>query len=575
MEAAPAKRHLMYRWWFAVIGIFALALAWRVALINAMPTLARDGVKYCWYARDLGRSFVATVRESPYQQHPLFPAAVLGAERLLVAAGWDGAEPETWELAGHIVALLSGLAVIALVGWMTARIAGLVRRIPLAEHRAARWPATEKALLALSPRWVAFWAMLLTAMLPENHWLGADVLSDAFAAMWYLAAIIATLYLPGWRAAAMCGVCGGLAFLTRPEGAVACLAGGVVLLAQLRRRPIVRTLAQGVGLTATFLAVAGPYMWTIGAISPKQNKGTIERFEPQAAVGTDSEISDPASLPRLHASSLMISGTNDTPLLAMLVRERLGIVGAALRAGYETARAGKVFIVLWGLPIVVLIWRLGRGGPTLGPVIAGGAHFALTVLLQYRHGYLEPRHTIVVVLLLTPSAAIGMLLVAEWARKRWGGFGRAAIIGMTLLPLWYYGQRVPNGADGFLREAADWIRVHEPDARGKVLLTGSTERRLAFYADMQHQMWPEWEPTHAARAAGLFKALRTTNAEFFAITTGAHAPRTQHAALRAMVEADAAVAARLTPLADFAAPNHGRIYVYRIGNEDSATGGSD
>ena len=78
----PAAREPDRHW---LLLIVAGALLLRLAMAVLMPTLSRDGVTFCWYARDLGQAGLAHLQAETTHQHPLFPAAVLAVQIMAVA----------------------------------------------------------------------------------------------------------------------------------------------------------------------------------------------------------------------------------------------------------------------------------------------------------------------------------------------------------------------------------------------------------------------------------------------------------------------------------------------------------
>jgi hypothetical protein len=93
-------------------AMFLLLLALLVAvLVKAMILLrtvciSRDGVDYIQYAIYLQRQpWSVVVRQS--QQHPLYPLAIAGCQRLLFPG--RELEPEAWQLAAQLANFLAGL----------------------------------------------------------------------------------------------------------------------------------------------------------------------------------------------------------------------------------------------------------------------------------------------------------------------------------------------------------------------------------------------------------------------------------------------------------------------------------
>ncbi|HMQ14454.1 MAG TPA: hypothetical protein PKC49_00625 [Phycisphaerae bacterium] len=455
------------------------ALAWRIVLAALMPAISRDGVLWCWFARDLGLRGLRLLREDAYDQHPLFPALVLALQRAGQLAGaTDG--PLTWQTAGQAASILGGLGVIAASGVLGLRLG-----------RALGGPGRAQR--------VSLWSMTLAALLPLNVWLSADVMSDQIHLALYLLAVALLTNTPGWPPAALGGACGGLAFLTRPEGgSVALVALAAMALRALRKRSA-RPLAPALATLVGFAVVAAPYMLIIGGVSPKADKQTLDELHHGAAAS-------PQELPLA---------------LAALRRDDVSWWQAGPRAALETLRAGRVVLPALGLAALLMLRRRWTDEPLSVAVGCLLVHFALIALLVKRHGYLDPRHTLVIVALLTPLAALSLSAAPEWARgdrqRRWTIRG---LMLLTVAPLVLYALRVPNGADVHVPRAVTWLRNADGALHGRTLLGGKSERRIAFYAGMRYIEWSEGQPTAEAKADALRDLLRAFEPDYLAIETG-------------------------------------------------------
>lgn len=487
--------------------ILVAALAWRLAIAWQMPVISRDGVGFCWNARALGRTGLAALQSPEFNQHPLYAVGILVVQWAVTLCGLSDS-PTTWQLSGQIVSMTCGLIVVALCGILAARVA-----------RAINAPAP--------PSRVALIAMLLAALLPLNVWLSVDVMSEQIFLVFYLAA--ATLLLGNWRPirAGIFGIFVGLAFLTRPEGAALGIAGVVAVLAnalaQYRRNPLQPTgtfahrreavtsvrqapstrpsLMTCLGclllMAAGFLAVAAPYWTALGRISPKAEKQTLEQLMPDAALSRS-----------VIAQPLVIAGSSNPRLLVAAVSlEKFPFYEAAGVALLETARAARVVLLLAALPALWVVRKKLAGPVLIGLLAAALLHFTLTVLLLYRHGYLSPRHTLVVVILNIPWSALSLehlWRVGLRANRPLGILLFSAILGV----LAGYAIRVPNQNDAHLLKAAAWLQALPQKQPDWILVGGDSLKRVAFYADIKIRDWHEEAPTTEQRAASILARLR-------------------------------------------------------------------
>jgi hypothetical protein len=535
--------------------VLAAAGAWRAGLAVRMPCLSRDGSLFCWFARDLGEHGPGVLREggriARYDQHPLFPVAILLMHRLWRAAGAPDT-PWTWQHAGQLVAWLSGMGVIVLTAALAVRLARGLRP-------------------DLHPGQPGLWALALAGLLPLNNELSADVMSDQLHLLFYLAGVYLLVGLREWRAALGCGLCSGLAFLTRPEGAVVCLSAGLLLGLRLLRQRCFQPLALGLAVAAGFLVCAAPYWLVLGGLSPKTGKEPVERFVPAAArpfEGLGGPLAHQLDGWYGHLARRTPSVGNPErgtqPALAALVRREVEWWLAAPVAAYETVRAGRVVVPLLAIPALWSLRRRVFEEPLVGPLMCMAIHFALTAVLVSRYGYLSPRHTLVVVALLIPPAAGTIVEVIERARR--AGRVRLAVAAVIALPLplAYYAQRVPNGMDGYIADAARQLREHDANAGERVLMGGASQRRIAFYADMRFAPWPEDEPDDRQRFEQLRQHLLDGRPDYFAIEVGGGREIQRNRELLEQIMGDGELGPRLKELFSISAPRDRLLRVFSL-----------
>ncbi len=508
---APGMRRPRYR---RVLGtILLVALAWRLGIATLMPCLSRDAVTFCWYARDLGTRGVEFLRDPAAQQHPLFPTLLLGVKAGAGALGFTDT-PLAWQRCGQLLALLSGMAVVVLAAALTARLVTVLK-------------------LPVDARVAGCLAAMLATLLPLNVQLSVDAMSDQLHLMWYLAGACLLLRMRGVASAALCGACAGLAFLTRPEGGAVLLAGAATLLAMRVSTSWRRLLPRAAALVVAFAVVAGPYFAVTGRISAKKNPLEWLRcdappieFERAAAleiIGVPLLLSSAAVQQGKHCSRAVAhptlserQGTDYAPVaFAKLMRRDMPAIQLLPQSLYETLRAGRVVVPLLGLIGVLWLRRHLAHAAVVGLATCFALHLTLTLMLLSKYGYLNPRHTLVLIMLLMPFAAAALAGV----HKRWQRSGRLHrwpwLVGVLVLPLAIYSLRVPNGLEGYLQRAGRWLARHDQRATSKLLVSGSGPRRVAFYADTAWQPWYE----DAADVGALRGLLIAARADYFAIET--------------------------------------------------------
>jgi hypothetical protein len=253
-------------------------------------------------------------------------------------------------------------------------------------------------------RRVAFWGTLLFQCLPASGRGMADGLSEPFFLLAMAAALtfaFTALRRSSVWAFGLSGLCGGVAYVTRPEGALVVAATGVVLLAAQRvpawRRPWRKVLACGLALVVAALAIGWPYAWAIGGLTVKHT-----------------------ALEVLHTVDWQPGGTVLGPPLAVWWPDNNGVPAERTWWGFVTVLevlSRAFFYVVWVPALVGLWWfrDLFRRVPGTWVLVALCLPLlALLYCVARKLGYLSDRHTLVILLSGIYFAAAGLRRMGEW-----------------------------------------------------------------------------------------------------------------------------------------------------------------
>jgi hypothetical protein len=371
--------------------LFAAGIhAW---LLGHTEVAARDSIGFIRYAIELERlPWPEVMRHS--QQHPGYPV-------LLMVVSWPvryafGTDCDTLRFSAQLASSLASVLLVIPMFYLGRE---------LFDQRAG------------------FWGAVLFQGLP----LTARILSDALSESLFLL-ILTTGLLLAVRAVrgrspglfALCGMCGGLAYLTRPEGLLLVVAAGLVLLGvqlvSAWRWPWSRTLACAATLGLTALVVGAPFPLIIGKLTAKPNPSKVME-ELVSRPPLDEEVG--RSRP-LEASILAVYAPPN-------LKDR---TWWALRAvGEETVRG--FHYVLW-LPALLGLWwfrRLFFKRPAVWVVaVYCFLHTLLLWKLAMVMGYVADRHVQVLVLGGVFAAAAGAweagLRLSALMARRWRGAAR-------------------------------------------------------------------------------------------------------------------------------------------------------
>jgi hypothetical protein len=362
-------------------------------------------------------------------QHPGYPLLILALRRSV--GDWLADDPlGRWSRSAQLVSLLAGLVLTLGVYLLGRRLLG-----PAAGFAAA-------VVVAVSPAFVA---------------QRAEALSDAAAlACLVLSAWLAlrTLATNRCRDAALCGLCGGIGYLIRPEAVQVAALLALVLAARglmgapARRRQFMQLAA----LTLPLLCCCGPYMAVRGSVLTKS--GSV-------LVGVNA-----AADPLLASPGERAGGWGRFP-----GAERLPAPDSP--AG-KLVRGAKRFLSGWvrglgvalAVPVVLGLWlarqRFARhpGHRLILAVVAVNA-VLLPGVLFYHKGYMDGRHVLPVAALTACWAWPGLRALGRALRPRLAlSLRSAAALVLTVLALgelpacWsatFHGERYGH------RRAGEWL----------------------------------------------------------------------------------------------------------------------
>jgi hypothetical protein len=376
-------------------------------LLVRLPTISADGIIFIRVAKALADAPLATMHAE--DQHPGFPALILVTTRMLQACGFDG-DPQVWMAGGLIVSFIAGILSVAVV-WCFAR--------------------------DLFDTTIANIAAIGFAVLPVPRAGAVDAQSDTPHVLFYLFAawMAATGLASGnLRRLALAGFSSGLAFWIRPEGLEVALVATPFVLWQAFRAPWPwrkSVLACGAVAGVAFV-VAAPYMLLASKITSKQllifkenpAPSYIERLaEAQHAVAP---VPDPALttetlavVPAAPASPAPPQAVADTdPQYSPQLVSSL--IGLAIAAFINCICQGLkfVFIPFYVIGNIALLWRRPAGIQIAFLACLGATHILILMSVFVFSGYIAHRHTIPLVGLAMPFAALGLYETSvELARR--------------------------------------------------------------------------------------------------------------------------------------------------------------
>jgi Dolichyl-phosphate-mannose-protein mannosyltransferase len=379
-----------------------LAASVRVWIIFHTEVAARDSIGFIRYALQLEQlPWTQVLRES--QQHPGYPITML-AVSWPVRALAGGTTPTSMQLSAQIASALAGILLVLPMYFLGRDL--------------------------LNPS-VGFWGTALFQCLPVSARALSDGLSEATFLLFVALALLATVR--GLRRGsvgcfALAGFFGGLAYLTRPEGALVVIAAAIVLLLI----PLVgcwprawrRALACQAALLSTGLAAGLPYILITGTFTNKPTPRAmfgaawLDLLRSPPVQGTGEQKQSQGQLPpNPVAVDRQPPGITKGPVLAVYCPEELTDRRFwALKAiGVEVARSLQYVLVA---PLLLGLWwfrKVFRSKPEIWVlIILCILHTAVLWRLANVVGYVSDRHVLVLVLCGIFTAAAAVIVFGNW-----------------------------------------------------------------------------------------------------------------------------------------------------------------
>lgn len=472
----------------------------------------RNGVQFVNFARQLALDPADAMRRTTRQ--PAFSILLLGAQRLLRPVLGD--TPEAWQLAGHFLALLGGLAVVAAVYLLARRL----------------FDDTTATIAAV---FAALW--------PQGVELSSGVLSDMpHLALYLLALILAfdALTRPHPAHLAACGALCGLAYLFKQE-ALGLLAA--ISICWLWPDPVRSRRARALGFAvflAAFVVVASPHSLMTGHLMPNKNPLDAARRLFSAAPPGDT-----AHVLAYFVSPWMAPGklVEDWLRSGRYVIPTLFLVGLFMKSAPRAAPAGR---------------RLALAAVLL--------HAALVEARVIVYGESSVRYAAIPAALCIPWAASALLhvlgaLSARLPAERRDRAAALHVIGLLvcLAPLFAYSTRPQEEAKAHYPAAGRWLRENlAPDA---TVMAHENLEQLLFYANLIDPE-PRWiKCPRNADLDALRPLLVQQRPDWFADARGSHHDELDEAAhFRRLAERPPP---ELTPAQAFGPANR-RVLFFRV-----------
>jgi len=346
-----------------------------IYLISTTAVIARDGVVYIEYAKDLEVEPTQTMLRE--YQHPGYPAMILVIHKAIRLFN-EGESLFSWIYSAQSISLVFRLLTITVLYFIGRNLVG------------SRF---------------SFWAILILIFLPKPAHYGSDALGD-WPHLFFLATGMLLLMRAStnrkWWLFGFAGLTAGAGYLIRPECAQVIVYGSLWLGLQLfwAKRTVgkPKTVLALALLLVGFLVAAGPYMRLKGAVFPKKGIGEF-------AVNTQtSQV--------VLSQQQIVSNTADIipSEIAGAFKELLGNIGETLMWFFVPALL--IGIHKW------LKKRKWHQPDTFFIIALMVLNVPVMVWLYCKHGYMSVRHTLPLVVFTIFCIPMGLHMLASWLKER-------------------------------------------------------------------------------------------------------------------------------------------------------------
>jgi len=246
-DRSIGKQNLVH---IAILSAIALGIG--VYLISTTVVIAKDGITFIEYAKNLTISGIDTMRGQ--EQHPGYPSLIVGVHKVTRILH-KGMPIWGWIYCAQSTALIFRLLAIIMLYFLAKDLVGTK---------------------------FGFWSILILITLPKPAEYGSDALSDwphiFFLATGFFMLVRGAKHAKWWLYGCI-GLVAGLGYLVRPECIQLVVLGTLWLGLQffwskrtIKRLKAVSALAL---LLVGFLIIAGPYVKLKGAVFPKKHIGRL------------------------------------------------------------------------------------------------------------------------------------------------------------------------------------------------------------------------------------------------------------------------------------------------------------
>jgi hypothetical protein len=358
--------------------LLAVAFCVGVYLVSTTVLIAKDGITFIEYARNLETSPIEAMK-SEYQ-HPGYPFLIVVAHKI-AKIGHDGSSLWSWIYSAQAVAMIFRLLTVVLLYFVGKKIVG------------------ER---------FSFWAVLILILLPDAAEYGSDALSD-WPYIFFLSAgfllLIQGAVSGKWWLFGFAGLTAGMGYLIRPECAQVVVFGTLWLGLQvfysgriISKRKAVFAFAL---LLAGFLVTAGPYMKLKGAVFPKKQ---LVEFTANIQLSGVSKQEIQICSNSVYAASFAPSD----------IAEALGKL---------VQRVSETLMWFFVPALLIGVYKYFRKRDWREPekffVIALIAlNVSVMILLYCKFGYMSRRHTLPLVIFTIFYVPAGLEALASWLNEK-------------------------------------------------------------------------------------------------------------------------------------------------------------